>query len=138
MLASAQYEAALRKAEILRLDTGDFGAHEPMITEFERRLLALCRRHSLPSPASQQIVGPYTVDFLWPEAGLVVEMDDFRTHGTRTAFESDRARDAWLVANGYRVVRLTWRQLREAPGRIVSLLRLALRPRRPPPASPSG
>jgi very-short-patch-repair endonuclease len=33
------------------------------------------------------------------------------THGHRRAFESDRARDARLVAGGYRVLRFTWRQV---------------------------
>jgi very-short-patch-repair endonuclease len=42
---------------------------------------------------------------------LIVELDDNRTHGTRTAFERDRARDRRLVAAGWRVIRITWLQL---------------------------
>ncbi len=62
------------------------------------------------------MIGPYTVDFLWPAHRLIVEVDGWETHGTRTAFEDDRARDAWLTAQGYRVVRFTWRQVtREGP-----------------------
>jgi very-short-patch-repair endonuclease len=125
-LPHARYESALRQAEILRLDTGGAGGEEPLLSAFERRLLALCRRHGLPRPAQQQIIGPYTVDFLWERARLIVEMDDFRTHGTRSGFEADRARDAWLVANGYRVIRLTWRRLEAEPARAVALLRRAL------------
>jgi very-short-patch-repair endonuclease len=42
---------------------------------------------------------------------LVVECDGFAAHGTREAFERDRARDRELTVAGWRVVRLTWRQL---------------------------
>lgn len=84
---------------------------DPDRTELERRLFALCRRHSLPKPDCQVIIGPYTVDFLWPQANLIVEVDGWETHGTRSAFEADRERDAWLTTQGYRVVRFTWRQV---------------------------
>jgi very-short-patch-repair endonuclease len=62
------------------------------------------------------IIGPYTVDFLWPEARLIAEVDGWESHGTRSAFEADRVRDAWLGSRGYRVVRFTWRQVtRQGP-----------------------
>jgi hypothetical protein len=48
-------------------------------------------------------------DFLWPSRRLVVETDGWETHGTREAFEADRAKDAALTAAGYRVLRFTWR-----------------------------
>ncbi len=47
---------------------------------------------------------------------MVVETDGHATHGTRTAFEEDRASDAELATRGYRVLRFTWRQLTERPG----------------------
>lgn len=55
------------------------------------------------------------VDFAWRSARLIVELDGFAAHGTRTAFERDRARDRRLRAAGWRVVRVTWRQLYEDP-----------------------
>src|SRR5204863_5525897 len=45
--------------------------------------------------------------------GLVVELDGHAVHGTRTAFERDRARDRAFQAAGWRVIRVTWRQLHE-------------------------
>ena len=39
---------------------------------------------------------------------MIVETDGWEAHGTRAAFESDRAKDAALTAAGYRVVRFTW------------------------------
>ena len=53
-------------------------------------------------------------DCVWWEERVIVELDDHTTHGTRFAYERDRARDRTLVAAGWRVIRITWRQ---APGR---------------------
>jgi very-short-patch-repair endonuclease len=57
------------------------------------------------------IVAGLEVDFLWPEAGLVVEADSKRHHHTRLAFERDRARDAILLRHGLRVLRLTYARI---------------------------
>jgi very-short-patch-repair endonuclease len=84
-------------------------------SEAERRLLALIRRAGLPAPAVNARLGRYEVDFLWPEQRLVVEVDGFAFHSSRVAFDRDRTRDAQLTAAGYRVVRLTWRQIVNDP-----------------------
>lgn len=122
----ARFEEMLRRAAKRGLDLGPFAAEDPDRTVLERRFLALCRRHSLPQPQTQRIIGPYTVDFFWAEARLIVETDGFETHGKRASFESDRARDAWLMTQGYRVVRFTWRQLKDDPKTVVGVLRRLL------------
>lgn len=53
----------------------------------------------------------FLVDFLWEEAMVIVETDGRETHETPTAFQSDRRRDQFLAAAGYRVLRVTWRQI---------------------------
>jgi very-short-patch-repair endonuclease len=102
---------------------------EPDLTrsELERLFLRLCRRHTLPSPEVNARVGPYEVDFLWRDLSLIVETDGFRHHGSRAAFESDRARDARLQALGYRVLRFTYRGVREDPRAVVASLRSVMR-----------
>jgi hypothetical protein len=52
-----------------------------------------------------------TVDCLWPEAGLVVELDSRRHHADWESAEADRARDAALIAIGLTPMRVTWRRL---------------------------
>ena len=127
MLATDDWERTRSRALDRHLDLGSLGdGAVPSFSELEHHLRALCRRHGLPKPFGQQIVGPYTVDFLWPDARLVVEVDDFRTHGRREMFESDRARDAWLQLRGYRVLRFTWRMLHDRPEHVVRTLRAAL------------
>jgi very-short-patch-repair endonuclease len=41
----------------------------------------------------------------------VVEIDGYQSHGTRRAFESDRRKDAKLIAAGVTVIRFTWNEL---------------------------
>jgi very-short-patch-repair endonuclease len=53
----------------------------------------------------QAPVGPYIVDFFCPERQLVVEVDGDR-HGLAEGERRDADRDAWLSAQGYRVVRV--------------------------------
>jgi very-short-patch-repair endonuclease len=73
-----------------------------------------------------QTLGPYVVDFLWPDQRVIVETDGFRTHGHRAAFENDRARDADLHARGYVVLRFTWRQIVDEPLLVAARLAGAL------------
>ena len=89
----------------------------PMLTrsEAEERFLSLVRSGELPMPETNVLVDGYEVDFLWREERLVIEVDGFRFHSSRRAFERDRRRDADLQAAGFSVLRLTWRQIVHEP-----------------------
>jgi very-short-patch-repair endonuclease len=97
----------------------------------ERRLLSLVREAGLPVPLTNRQLYGFQVDAVWFEHKLVVEVDSRLFHGDRDAFENDRARDATLVAHGYRVLRFTARQLRDQPlvvlGQLAAALALALK-----------
>lgn len=84
-------------------------------SEAERRMLRLFARAQLPRPETNVRVTGLEVDFLWRAAKLIVEVDGHAFHGHRTAFERDRRRDQVLAAAGYRVIRVTWRQLVQEP-----------------------
>lgn len=58
----------------------------------------------------QHPVGPYVVDFFVRDANLVIEIDG-STHDYGDRPGRDRARDQYMVAHGYRVVRLTARDV---------------------------
>jgi hypothetical protein len=94
---------------------------EPVLTrsELEDRFLTFLEVHDHPRPevnAALHLAGRwFEVDFLWREQRLIVELDGHETHRTRAAFERDRERDRLLQAHGWRVVRITWRQLHETP-----------------------
>lgn len=100
----------------------------PTITKSraERYLRTLFRRAGLPQPVSNARLLGYSPDLLWPEQKLIVEFDGFRWHGYRSKFDSDRSRDAAFIAAGYRVIRVTWNQLLNAPYRVLANIAQAL------------
>lgn len=94
--------------------------------DFEERFLALCRRHRLPQPGVNVPLLDYVVDFLWPEARLVIEVDGRGTHGTRRAFQADRDRDGRLAVAGYRILRFTWWDVTRRPAVVADRVRRLL------------
>jgi very-short-patch-repair endonuclease len=95
-------------------------------SEGEERALALIRAAGLESPEVNVRVRGHLVDFLWRRRRLIVELDGYRTHSSRSAFERYRRRDAELAAAGYQVIRVTWRQVSEEPYSVIALLSQAL------------
>jgi very-short-patch-repair endonuclease len=89
----------------------------PTITrsQAEERMLELLRAGKLPEPECNARVNGYEVDFLWRAQRLVVEVDGYAYHATRSAFERDRAKGAAMAAAGYLVIRITWLQMVHEP-----------------------
>ena len=101
---------------------------EPLFTrsEAERRLRALLRSAALPMPRTNVKRAGWEVDAVWDRHRLVVEVDGYRYHRTRAKFERDRLKDGELLVAGYRVLRVTWRQLTREPERVVAMIAAAL------------
>jgi very-short-patch-repair endonuclease len=95
-------------------------------SEAERRLRTLLRAAALPLPTANARVADFEVDFLWPDQKVIVEVDGYAFHAGRQSFERDRERDATLVARGYAVIRVTWRQLVGRRDAIVARIAAAL------------
>jgi very-short-patch-repair endonuclease len=95
-------------------------------SEAEQRLLALVRAADLAPPHTNVRVEGFEVDMAWPEQRLIVEVDGFAFHSTRAAFERDRLRDQALQAAGWRVMRITWRQIADTPEAVVARVAAAL------------
>jgi very-short-patch-repair endonuclease len=83
--------------------------------ELEARFQEFLRRFGLPLPATNAWIEGFEVDCVWHGARLIAELDSRRYHGTDGAVERDRARDRRLVAAGWTVIRITWRQLHSDP-----------------------
>jgi hypothetical protein len=133
-------EKAAEQAEALRLDVkvpaghpgakrlAEATAHDLGTTTrspLEDAFLELCDAYGIPRPLVNVQVEGYEVDFCWPEQRLIVETDGHEHHGTRAAFERDRARDARLTALGWRVMRFTARQVRRESGSVAVVVRAA-------------
>ncbi len=100
----------------------------PTESRLEQDFVVLVRGAGLPEPERQVWFTlndgdpPIRVDFAWRTQRVVVETNGRRSHGTRGAFERDRRRDQRLTRAGWRVVRITWRQLRDDPAGVMELM----------------
>jgi very-short-patch-repair endonuclease len=99
-------------------------------SRLEERFGPFLRRHSLPLPRFNDWIlldaKRYKVDCHWPHLHLIVELDGWEGHSSRSAFQDDRARDRALHATGFLVVHLTWSQLDVEPEEVASDLRRML------------
>jgi len=122
-------------AKMLR-DLLDQGAEAgTTVNDFEDVFADLVEQRGLPEPrfnADLAVAGRFfRPDCLWPDEKLIVELDSRAVHATRRAFESDRERDRLLAADGWRVIRVTWTQLRAEPEVVVADVERALRVTKP-------
>jgi very-short-patch-repair endonuclease len=113
---------AIRQANVLGLPIDATDAKVRTRSDLERDFLRLCRRHRLPPPEVNVRIGPYLIDFLWREKGLVVETDSYLYHRGEVAFQDDHARDLELMRRGFEVLRISELQLDEEPARVAEVL----------------
>lgn len=99
--------------------------------ELERRFKEILDATDLPRPQRNAHIAArgrfFEVDCLWRSQRLIVELDGRAVHGTDMAFERDREKDRLLIAEGWRVTRITWRHLDREAETVVADLRSALR-----------
>ena len=100
-------------------------------SELEDLFIAFLDRAGIPRPSAMNRmlrIGDrwIEVDCVWEDGRVIVELDGYETHRTRAAYENDRARDRMLTAHGWRVMRVTWRQLTEEPEAVAGDLRALL------------
>jgi very-short-patch-repair endonuclease len=80
----------------------------------EERFLELVRQTDVPDPESDVRIGRYTVDFVWPDQRVVVEIDGFTYHSS-PGLAADHRRNSDLDAAGFPVLRFTWRKIQKEP-----------------------
>jgi hypothetical protein len=152
VLSRGQLDRAINEAEIRRLwdplSLADLLARHPRRpgaaalravidegrartrSELEDRFIDFLGVANLPRPTTNlplRLGGRWIeADCVWRKQRLIVELDGHASHHTRAAFEDDRARDRALTIAGWRVIRITWRQLRGEPAALARDLRRAL------------
>lgn len=84
------------------------GQHRVTLSELERRFLGVLRSEELPLPLTNRPKGGRFVDCRWPERRLTVELDSYRYHHSRHAWEMDRRREREARARGDEFRRYTW------------------------------
>jgi hypothetical protein len=135
----AQVEAALARkpnapgaGRLRRILRGDAPV---ALSELERRFLALLRDAGLPLPETNRRQGAHWVDCRWPEHRLTVELDSYRYHHTRHAWEQDRERERAARARGDEFRRYTWADVDGRAGATVAEVAALLAARGPQASS---
>lgn len=116
--------------------------HATFRSLFEAKLLPLVATAELPLPRFNAAVRTadriLEVDLLWEDARFVVEADSRKHHSIEVAFERDHRRARELLAAGYGLLGVTWREAETEAPAVFAVIRqeLAKRgaPRRPVPA----
>lgn len=93
-------------------------------TEAEQRLWYHLRAHRFMGLKfkRQKPIGPYIVDFVCLEHGLVIEVDGGQ-HASRCAY--DKTRDAWLREHGYHVMRFWNHEVMQQLDAVLERIRVA-------------
>lgn len=84
----------------------------------------------MPTPATNVPLLGYVVDVLFPAEKVIVEVDSWEFHRFRSNFESDRNRDADMLAAGFLTVRVTDERMNQSPEQEASRLNTILEGRR--------
>jgi very-short-patch-repair endonuclease len=84
------------------------GDADVVLSRLERRFLDLLRSEGLPLPRTNRLAGGRHVDCRWPAQRLTVELDGYRYHSTRHAWEQDRRREREARARGDEFRRFTY------------------------------
>ena len=92
----------------------------------EERFLDLVLTAGLPGPLLNAPAAGFEVDALWPDHGVIVELDGWADHKERAAAARDRDKTNRLQVAGYVVLRFLHGDVVGDPERVVSALRGAL------------
>jgi len=93
------------------------------LSALERRFLELMRGAGLPLPQTNRRAGGRRVDCRWPEHRLTVELDSYRYHRSRHAWELDRRREREARRRGDDFLRYTHDDVFEDPRTVLAELR---------------
>jgi very-short-patch-repair endonuclease len=98
------------------------------LSELERAFLRLLRAAGLPLPVTNRPASGRYVDCRWSQHRLTVELDSYRYHNTRHAWERDRRREREAYARGDQFRRFTYEDVTKRPEEVLAELRPLLTP----------
>jgi hypothetical protein len=98
------------------------------LSKLERRFLERLRDAGLPLPETNRPAGGRRVDCRWREQRLTVELDSYRYHHSRHAWEQDRRREREARLRGDEFRRYTWTDVEEPRFMLAELRKILQRP----------
>jgi very-short-patch-repair endonuclease len=93
------------------------------LSKLEARFLARLREAGLAQPETNRPAGGRRVDCRWPRQRLTVELDGYRYHRSRHAWEQDRRREREAHARGDEFRRYTYGDVFEEPNLMLAEMR---------------
>ncbi len=105
---------------------------KPLESALEVKVWRMLKNSGLPLPRPNyefrdDFGQPGHVDFAYPHCDLAIECDGFEFHNNPKAFEDDRLRAQRLAAVGWRVMPLTWKQVKNEEAKVLERIRHALK-----------
>ena len=133
-LANAEYHRLVDLAEVeAMIGRGRSGSaklrkalsrHQPQLARtrspLEDTWVVHCEEAGLPIPEVNARVEGWTVDALWRDEGLVVELDGYGNHHTRAQIDRDRRKELCLRGAGLMVARYSEDQLEDEPQLVIA------------------
>jgi very-short-patch-repair endonuclease len=110
-------------AKLRRIISGDTPL---LLSKLEKGFLRRLRRAGLPLPTTNRPAGAHYVDCRWPDRKLTVELDSYRFHSSRHAWEQDHRREREARARGDEFRRYVWGDVFEEPEFMLAELRRLL------------
>src|SRR4051794_14554896 len=95
------------------------GDHALLLSEMEREFKRLLEAGGLPLPQFNRKNGAHYIDARYAKPPLTVELQSFRYHRTRKAWEADYERQRAARRRGDAFLPLTWRDIFEGPGEML-------------------
>jgi hypothetical protein len=96
------------------------------LSRLESRFLELLKEDGLLLPVTNKIAGGRRVDCRWPDHKLTVELDSYRFHNSRYAWERDRLREREARSRGDEFRRYTAMDVFDEPAFMLAELRALL------------
>jgi very-short-patch-repair endonuclease len=96
------------------------------LSKLEAGFLVLLSANGLPLPQTNRPAGGRRVDCRWVKHRLTVELDSYRYHNSRHAWEQDHQRRREARARGDEFRRYTWGDVFEEPRFMLEELRALL------------
>jgi very-short-patch-repair endonuclease len=129
----AQVKAVLQRrpkakgaAKLQRIMSGDVHV---ILSKLEKRFLQRLKEADLPLPQTNRPAGTKRVDCRWPDRSVTVELNGFRFHNSRHAYDQDLKREREARARGDEFRRYTYADVFEDPTYMLAELRELLRQR---------
>ena len=96
------------------------------LSVLERRFIQILADAGLPLPDTNVRVGSYRVDCRWIAPGITIELDSYRYHRTRRAWEQSHAREREARRRGDKWRRFTYDDVMGDPAYMLAELRKLL------------